>query len=224
MATLLRSLLMTIGIAVFVTIPMAAQSPAPSAPDSAVVGTVTDVNGSAVEGATVVLKGAFSSESDTVVTAGNGFFDFESLKPGTYQVTVHAKGFADWTSPDLSLQAGEYKIVNECKLRIDQARTTVDVNYSPVEVATEQFAIAEKQRVLGIVPNFYVVYDPDPAPLTTKLKFRLALRVPRDPVTAVGIGFLADAKQAGNTLDYEQGAADSGSGLELRLPTVSRTL
>jgi hypothetical protein len=40
--------------------------------------------------------------------------------------------------------------------------------------------------VFGIIPNFYVSYESDPAPLTTKMKFKLALKVSTDPVTAAG--------------------------------------
>jgi hypothetical protein len=79
------------------------------------------------------------------------------------------------------------------------------VGYSSVQVATEQVAAQEKQRVLGI-PNFYVNYDSDPAPMTAKLKFKLALKVAVDPVTILGIGFIAGLDQAGNTPDYQQGA------------------
>lgn len=131
MATLLRSLLMTVGLAMLLTLPLRAQNPTPSAAISAVVGTVTDANGNAVEGATVVLQAGVSSEPDTLVTTDNGFFDFESLKPGTYQITVHAQGFADWSSPPFSLQRGEYRILSKCKLRSDQGRTTVRGNHSP---------------------------------------------------------------------------------------------
>ncbi len=137
MATLLRSLLMTVGLAMLLTLPLVAQNPTPSAAISAVVGTVTDANGNAVEGATVVLQAGVSSDSDTLVTTDNGFFDFENLKPGTYQITVQAQGFADWTSPAFSLQPSEYKILSKCKLRIDQAQTTADA---------EQIAVAGKQR------------------------------------------------------------------------------
>lgn len=91
------------------------------------------------------------------------------------------------------------------QLRIAIEHTTVDVHYDPVEVATEQFKAEEKQHVFGIIPNFYVSYENDPAPLTTKMKFQLALKVSTDPVTAAGTFFVASAKQAGNTPDYGQG-------------------
>ncbi len=60
-----------------------------------------------------------------------------------------------------------------------------------------QVRIEEEQRVLGIFPNFYVVYDHDAAPLTTKLKFQLAFKTSTDPVTVIGVGVLAGINQAG---------------------------
>ena len=58
--------------------------------------------------------------------------------------------------------------------------------YSAEEVATEQVKIEEQQRVFGVIPNFYVVYDHNAVPLTTKLKFKLALKTSTDPVTIIG--------------------------------------
>jgi hypothetical protein len=81
----------------------------------------------------------------------------------------------------------------------------VNVTYQPEEVAMEQVKIEETQRVLGIIPNFYVVYDPNPAPLTTKLKFHLALKTSTDTFTILGTGALAGINQAGDTPNYRQG-------------------
>src|SRR5881296_4515540 len=88
--------------------------------------------------------------------------------------------------------------------------TTVSVDYSPEEVAIEQVRIEEEQRVLGIFPNFYVVYDHDAAPLTTKLKFQLAFKTSTDPVTVIGVGVLAGINQAGDTPNYPQGLKGYG--------------
>jgi hypothetical protein len=35
---------------------------------------------------------------------------------------------------------------------------------SPEEMAAEQVKAEEQQRIFGIIPNFYVVYDHDAAP------------------------------------------------------------
>lgn len=176
-----------------------------------VMGTVTDVNGNAVAGATVVLTGPNRVDRRTTVTAESGFFEFDDVKPGvSYQTIVSAPGFAEWTSPSITLDAGQFKLFGEIKLQLATQQTTVHVAYDAVEASTEQFKIQEKQRVLGVFPNFYVSYEPDAAPLTTKRKFELALRVSVDPVTIAGIALIAGAKQAGNTPNYGQGAAAYG--------------
>ena len=171
-----------------------------------VMGTVTDVNGDAIPDATVVLKEVENNAPRTIVTTQTGMFEFHDVTPGiTYQLSISARGFADWVSPPITLNPDQFEIVTGIQLRIATERTTVDVHYDPIEVATEQFKAEEKQRVFGIIPNFYVSYESDPAPLTTGMKFKLALKVSTDPVTAAGVFLVASAKQAGNTPDYGQG-------------------
>ena len=170
------------------------------------VGTVTDVNGDPVPNATVVLETPEGEDRRTLVTSENGFFELDDVKPETsYHINVTAKDFADWTSPILTVDPGQFKIVTGIQLRIETERTTLEVHYDPVEVATEQFKALQKQRVFGIIPNFYVSYENDAAPLTTGMKFKLALKVSTDPVTVAGVFLVASAKQAANTPDYGQG-------------------
>ena len=205
---LLSCLLVTAGFIFLLALPARAQTDGTNDAPGTVVGTATDSNDNPLEGATVTLLGIAQSGREVTTSNGNGFFEFHDVKPGNvYQLTIHVLGFADWTSPEFTVQARQYKIVTDCRLRIEQTQTTVNVNYSPAEVAAQQVEIAEKQRVLGIVPNFYVVYDRNPEPLTTKLKFKLAWRVSRDPVTIAGIALMAGVKQAGNSPDFEQGAS-----------------
>ena len=176
-----------------------------------IMGTVTDVNADRVPNATVVLRGPEENDFRSLVTRDNGFFQFHDVKPGApYHISISAEGFADWTSPTIMLKSGEFRIVTEISLRIPTERATVQVNYDPVEVATTQLKAEEKQRVLGIVPNFYVTYERDPAPLTTKMKFSLALKVAVDPVTVSGVAFVAGVKQAANSPNYGQGAEGYG--------------
>jgi hypothetical protein len=192
--------------AVAIAAPLAAQeTSAPKTDTGQITGTVTDVNGDVLSGATVVLQGPGPADSRQVLSDDNGFFAFKQLDPGTYRVIITAKDFADWTSPDLVLNPGQYLIVKDSKLHIVGATTTVSVVYTPEEVATEQVKIEETQRVFGIIPNFYVVYDPHPVPLTTRLKFHLALRTSTDIVTVLGVGVLAGINQAGDTPNYPQG-------------------
>jgi Carboxypeptidase regulatory-like domain len=174
-----------------------------------VVGTVTAVNGDTLPEANVVLEGTDDRRSATA--NDDGYFEFHNVKPGLpYQVRISADGFSEWSSPLLTLEPGQFKILTDIRLQVQATTTTVNVTQTSEEIATEQVKLAEKQRILGIIPNFYVVYDPDPEPLTAKLKFQLALRTASDPITALGVAFLAGAQQAGDTPNYSQGAEGYG--------------
>ncbi len=96
-------------------------------------------------------------------------------------------------------------------LKVAANVTEVRVEPSQTEVAEVQLKEEEKQRVLGVIPNFYVSYIPDAAPLTSEQKFKLALRDTVDPVTfgvtAAVAGFEQTADQYGG---YGQGAEGYG--------------
>ena len=178
-----------------------------------IVGNVTDTNNNPVPGTSVVLDGPAPGDCRTVVTDDNGFFQLNDLEPGTpYRVTISAERFTKWTSPVITLNPGQHLILTGAKLQIAEVvnRTVASSPASLEEIATEQVKIEEKQRVLGIIPNFYVVYDHDAVPLTAKLKFRLALKTSFDPVTITGIAVVAGIKQAGDTPNYVQGAKGYG--------------
>jgi hypothetical protein len=185
--------------------PLAAQNFTPKPGTARITSTVVDPNNDTVPGATIVLEGPLLKNSRTALSDEHGFFEFDDLDPGTYTVSISATGFSNWTSPAITVKAGQYVILPSSKLKISEQLTSVSVVYSPVEVATKQVKIAEQQRVFGIIPNFYVVYDHDAAPLTTKLKFHLALRTAIDPITLIGIPVLAGINQAGDVPDYPQG-------------------
>jgi hypothetical protein len=195
--------------AIAIAVPLAAQdtdAPKPKPETGQIIGTVIDVNGDTVSGATVILQGSGLNDPRKVLANDNGFFEFKQLDPGTYRLTITAAAFADWTSSDLVLNPGQYLILSDSKLQIAEVTTTVSVMNTAEEVATEQVKIEETQRVFGIIPNFYVVYDPSPMPLTPKLKFHLALKTSTDLFTVLGVGVLAGINQAGDTPDYVQGA------------------
>lgn len=179
---------------------------APRAQRGIIVGSVIDLNDDAVPGANVVLEGPNLKTPRTVVANDRGFFEFDDLDPDTYHVSITASGFANWTSPDVALQPGQYFILTGAELRIATAVTKITVGYSAEELATEQVKIEEHQRVFGIIPNFYVAYDQNAAPLTTKLKFQLAAKVAFDPVTFLGVGLVAASGQAGSHPNYRGGA------------------
>jgi hypothetical protein len=180
---------------------------AESDPESGtIIGTALDVNGDPVPNAKVALKSLDSSDPRVVTTPASGAFEFSNVPQGVpYEITITAQDFADWDSSTITLEPRQFKIVTGIQLRVRTQIATVDVHYDAVQVAAEQLRAEEHQRVLGFIPNFYVTYEKDPAPLTAKMKFQLALKTSIDPITAAGVVGYAGIRQATNTQRFGQG-------------------
>lgn len=155
-------------------------------------GTVIDNKGDVCEGAHVALTEAANSSapSKTATSDGEGRYDFDNVPAGPFTVTVTANGFTTQTVSGV-LHPGESVELKPVTLTITSA-TQVKVTADVHEIAQAQIELQEQQRILGVVPNFYVSYAKNPAPLTPRQKFQLAARSEIDPVT-----FLFDAGAAG---------------------------
>jgi hypothetical protein len=84
--------------------------------------------------------------------------------------------------------------LGKIELAIEGATAEVIVTVSKQELAEEQVKVEERQRVLGIVPNFLVTYDHNAVPLRAKQKFELALRTLTDPET-IGVDLVFSGLQ-----------------------------
>ncbi len=178
----------------------------PSA-NASVTGIVLDTDGAAVSGATIILEDIRTHLKQTTKASADGSFSFNSLSASTYRVTVLAEGFSPYIAPGVLTHVGETSQLPQIALEIAPLNTSVDAitQYEMAEIEIKQ---EEKQRVLGVIPNFFVVYNWHAAPLSPKQKFRLALRAQVDPFTFIGSGIVAGAEQATNTYPgYGQGAA-----------------
>ena len=107
------------------------------------------------------------------------------------------------------MQAGEILHLTAITLSIASADTEVLVSPATnVEVAQEQIKAEEQQRVLKVIPNFYVSYIPTAAPLNARQKFELAWKTVVDPVSFLVVGAVAGVQQSQNNFPgYGQGAA-----------------
>jgi len=177
------------------------QTSVPSPPElpATIVGTVTAEDGTTVvSGAMVSIKDCASGVLRSTISNDSGFFTFTGVAPGTWSLAVTGNGFSSWTESALSLHSGEYYEVPRIVLTFTSVASTVRVTASRQEIAEAQMQEEEKQRVLGIVPNFCVSCDPDAVPLSAEQKIRLATRTSIDPLTFLSAGFMAGAEQSQN--------------------------
>jgi len=188
------------------------EAPQPGKPGN-IVGTILDQSGSVTPGATVRLTSEDKSYSREVVSGDNGQFSFSSVPPGHFNISVSSEGFGEKTFSG-ELASGQTYLMPPIVLSIATVVTAVRVAVDPVEVATEEVKEQEHQRVFGFIPNFYVTYNHEAAPLTTKLKFHLAWKSSTDPVTIAGTAFLAGLEQAGDQYsEFGQGMEGYGKRL-----------
>jgi len=169
-------------------------------------GKVVDQTGANIVGARVRLTREDQSSTQEVVTGDDGQFSFSNVAPGTFQLTIAAAGLVNRVISG-ALRPGEDVIVPEVVLALATKETQITVRLSQVEIAEGQIKEQEKQRLLGFIPNFYVSYVPNAVALTSKQKFEIAWKTSIDPLTLVGVGFIAGIQQAGNRYsEYGQGA------------------
>lgn len=148
---------------------------------------------------TVTLSGGNSSTQWSVRTDPQGEFVFRRLAAGSYTVTLSGPAVEPGQSTQVVLGAGEVFRLPMTAMPMPKVVATVRVTASPVQVARAQVKIEEKQRVLAIIPNFSTSFVWNAAPMTPKLKFRLALRAAIDPFTIATDAGLAGVEQYHNT-------------------------
>lgn len=167
-------------------------------------GTVVDQTGVPIAGAEVTLICQDPAVRRQVLSGDDGEFSFANVPPGPFQLTVAAQGLAPQAT-SATLHPGETVLLPQIVLTVASAATEVRV--SPLEEAEAEIKEQEKQRVLGVVPNFYVTYVQDAAPLNSRQKFELAWKSTLDPISFGLTAAIAGAQQAQNAFSgYGQGA------------------
>jgi len=181
------------------------QLPNPQSP-ARISGRVVDPVGVPTSGATVRLTRDGQSVDQETQSGDDGQFSFANVAPGSFHLTIASAGFATQAF-DGNLKSAENYAVPQIVLTIATAITEIRVVPSRFEVAEEQIKVQEQQRALGILPNFYVSYIANAAPLSPKQKFELAGKTIVDPVTFGVTAAIAGLQQSDDELGgYGQGA------------------
>jgi Carboxypeptidase regulatory-like domain/TonB dependent receptor len=102
---------------------------------TSVHGVVTDRSGAAIVGAKVGLNNAQQGVHREATTNGSGEYEFLSLAPGTYVLTVEASGFRRFERSNLELLVNT-PVTSDVKMEIGTALQTVEVSGQAVTLNT----------------------------------------------------------------------------------------
>jgi hypothetical protein len=158
-------------------------------------GTVVDTSDDVVQGAHVQLLRSSGDVLQTKISGSDGQFEFAGLLAGSYKITVSGKDMSNFTSGTIELKPGEFRIAPTITLAVSGGSTSVTVSGDKEQLAEQQVRIAEQQRIVGVIPNFYSAYDWNAPPMMARQKFKLSFRSVIDPVSFVTVAGVAGAEQ-----------------------------
>jgi hypothetical protein len=118
-------------MALAASFPIAAQT----AGDGAIEGTVTDTTGAAVANATVSAFNAATGVTTARPTSSGGVYNLAPLIPGTYTVTVTAKGFGTYKQENVTVNALNTQGLN-IALKIGSEAAEVTITDAPPALDT----------------------------------------------------------------------------------------
>lgn len=96
-------------------------------------GTVTDPSGAVIQGATVTLKSAETSKSQTAKSDASGVYAFNALAPGTYTLSSSMTGFKSFSRENITIAAEQAQTVN---VTLEPGEVTESVTVTAPSVAT----------------------------------------------------------------------------------------
>jgi hypothetical protein len=116
-------------------------------------GIVTDPSQAVVAGASLTLRDQQSGSQRETLTNADGYYTFSSVPPGTYQLTVAAKGFESYKQSDIALGGGD-KLNYNVPLRVGSSTNTVEVSGTLDTVVTQDSGENSNRLTTKELDNF----------------------------------------------------------------------
>jgi hypothetical protein len=117
-------------------------------------GTVKDPSGAIVPGAKVVITGDALVGAKEVETDAGGYYRFSNLPPGTYAITVTAKGFNTVKREGMTIEVGHLPSV-DITLELGSSQTVVEVTAAAplIDTTTSRTMTNVTEDVIDNVPH-----------------------------------------------------------------------
>ncbi len=120
---------------------------------SNISGTVKDMSGGVVPGATVTAKNEATGVTNTQTTTDSGLYSFASLPVGTYTISIEKQGFKTLQKTNNTLQVGEPLTVDG-SLEVGAVTETVTVQSGAEQLQTSNATIGNviEQKAIEALP------------------------------------------------------------------------
>jgi Carboxypeptidase regulatory-like domain len=109
---------------------------------ASISGTVTDSSGAVITGATVTATNVETGVVDTKSTNAQGYYSFQTLPVGKYNIKVRQAGFKDYEQTGLVLDVNQAVVV-DVKVQVGQGSETVEVSGTALHVDTATTQMGE---------------------------------------------------------------------------------
>ena len=138
----MKNLVNTTGLLLFIAILFAGGRGYGQKVSGNISGLVTDPSGMPVPGAEVSVLNDGTGVATNVTTTTSGFYLATGLIPGTYTVTVKAKGFEEFKSTNNVLDVDSVLRV-DCALRVGKMTEVVTVTSTPAVLKTDKADVSD---------------------------------------------------------------------------------
>ena len=112
---------------------------------AALSGRVTDPSGAVIPAAEVMLTNTATGVSSQTRTNDAGIYSFPSLPPGTYRLTVRAKGFQQVERAGLVLHVQD-RVSQDIAMPVGSSEQTVVVTGDAAQANTESAAVGTAEK------------------------------------------------------------------------------
>jgi hypothetical protein len=109
---------------------------------ASILGTVKDISGAVIPGATVTATNLDTHIAQAVSTNGDGSYAFPALPPGRYELSINIKGFKAFKQTGIVLNVND-AITVDATLQIGQADEVVTVSADALRVETASTQLGE---------------------------------------------------------------------------------
>src|SRR5215469_5720323 len=109
---------------------------------ASISGTVTDASGAAVVGANVTATNTDTGVKLTQQTNAQGFYSFQSLPIGKYNIEVEARGFKTYRETGVTVDVNQARVV-DAVVQVGQTTETVQVSSGALQVETTNTQMGE---------------------------------------------------------------------------------